>query len=311
MPECLAVSPADRAVQAAQQREPGPGDRGRHRPAVAPITRPRDQATLVEPVEQAGEIRVARQHPLGDRPVRERLRPGAAEDPQHVILRKGQILGTQDVDLQAQEVIRGQDQGLEDPFLEAELRPPGASDGGRVRHGQTIFLARYTVNWHGRMAPLIVLVVATLLARLAGRLGVAPLQGWAAATRAGLAVMLCVTASAHFNSMRPDLVRMVPPAVPNPELMVTFTGVCEVLGAIGLLIPRTRRLAAVALILFLLAVLPANIHAARQSLTLNGAPVTALWPRVLLQGLFIVLVWWSGLHSREASPRQHPAQARR
>jgi uncharacterized membrane protein len=147
------------------------------------------------------------------------------------------------------------------------------------------------------MAPLIVLVAATLLARLAGRAGVRPLQQWAAATRLGLAVMLAFTASAHFNSMRADLVRMVPPAIPNPELMVTFTGVCEVLGAIGLLIPRTRRAAAVALILFLIAVLPANIHAARSALTLNGAPVTPLWPRVVLQIVFIWLVWWSGIRS--------------
>ncbi len=155
------------------------------------------------------------------------------------------------------------------------------------------------------MAPLIVLVVATLLARLAGRLGVTALQGWPAATRAGLAVMLCVTASAHFNSMRADLVRMVPPAVPNPELMVTFTGICEVLGAIGLLVPRTQRVAAGALILFLLAVLPANIHAARAGLTLDGAPVTALWPRVVLQLVFIALLWWSGL--RASRRVDHPA----
>jgi uncharacterized membrane protein len=147
------------------------------------------------------------------------------------------------------------------------------------------------------MAPLIVLVASTLLARLAGRLGVRTLDGWPAATRVGLAVMLCVTASAHFNSMRSDLVSMVPPAIPNPELMVTFTGICEVLGAIGLLLPHTRRIAAVALILFLIAVLPANIHAARSELTLGGAPVTPLWPRILLQLLFIVLVWWSGIHA--------------
>ena len=149
------------------------------------------------------------------------------------------------------------------------------------------------------MVPLAVLVTATLLARLAGRLGVKPLQHWPAATRVGLAVMLCLTASAHFNSMRADLVRMVPPSIPNPELMVTFTGVCEVLGAIGLLIPRTRRIAGVALILFLIAVLPANIHAARSALTLNGAPVTPLWPRVAMQILFIWLVWWSAIRSNE------------
>jgi uncharacterized membrane protein len=108
--------------------------------------------------------------------------------------------------------------------------------------------------------------------------------------------------------MRAELVRMVPPGVPNPELMVTVTGVCEVLGAIGLLIPRTRRIAAVSLILFLVAVLPANIHAARSALTLNGAPVTPLWPRVGLQIVFIGLVWWSGIRSIERSMASRIAQ---
>ena len=65
------------------------------------------------------------------------------------------------------------------------------------------------------MAPLIVLVVAGLLARLIGQLGVTALRDWAAATRVGLAVMFCFTAAAHFNSMRPDLIAMVPPFVPS------------------------------------------------------------------------------------------------
>ncbi len=150
------------------------------------------------------------------------------------------------------------------------------------------------------MAPLVVLVVVTLLARLAGQLGVAPLRDWAAAARVGLAVMFCFTAAAHFNNLRADLVRMVPPQVPNPGFMVTFTGVCEILGAIGLLVPRTRRVAAVALIVFLIAVLPANIHAARSGETIGGAPVTPLVPRVALQVLFIALVWWAGVR-RKAS----------
>jgi uncharacterized membrane protein len=145
------------------------------------------------------------------------------------------------------------------------------------------------------MAPLVVLVLVTLLARLAGQVGAAPLRDWRAATRVGLAVMFWFTAAAHFNTMRSDLVRMVPPAIPNPELMVTFTGVCEILGGIGLLIPRARRLAAVALIVFLVAVLPANIHAAQSSETIGGAAVTPLVPRVVLQFVFITLIWWTGL----------------
>ena len=150
------------------------------------------------------------------------------------------------------------------------------------------------------MAPLIVLTLATLLARLAGRFGAAPLRNWTTATRIGLAVMFWFTAAAHFNSMRADMVRMVPPAVPNPEFMVTFTGICEILGAAGLLIPRTRRVAAVALIVFLVAVLPANIHAALSGVTLRGAPPTPLIPRIVLQVLFIALIWWSGVRFRSS-----------
>ena len=145
------------------------------------------------------------------------------------------------------------------------------------------------------MAPLIVLVIVASVARLSGQLGIGALRGWPAAIRVGLAVMFCFTTVAHFNNMRADLIRMVPPWIPWPEFMVTFTGICEILGAIGLLIPRTRRVAAVALILFLIAVLPANIHAAVAGVTLRGEAVTPLVPRVVLQMVFIALVWWSGI----------------
>jgi hypothetical protein len=71
------------------------------------------------------------------------------------------------------------------------------------------------------MAPLVVLVAVTLLARAAGQLGVARFRDLAACVRIGLAVMFCFTAAAHFNSMRPDMIAMVPPSVPNPAFMVT------------------------------------------------------------------------------------------
>ena len=147
------------------------------------------------------------------------------------------------------------------------------------------------------MFPFVVLVISTLVARIAGQITAATTRNWPAATRMGLAVMFCSTAVTHFTAMRADLVRMVPPWVPAPELMVTLTGVCELLGAIGLLLPQTRRIAAVALIVFLVAVLPANIHAAMIDLTIRGEPVTPLIPRVALQGLFIGLIWWSSIYA--------------
>jgi uncharacterized membrane protein len=153
-----------------------------------------------------------------------------------------------------------------------------------------------------RMAPLIVLIVVALLARTAGALRIAPWRDAPSAVRLALAVMFLFTAAAHFNSMRPDLIAMVPPWMPWPAFMVSFTGVCEILGAAGLLIPRTRRLAAVALILLLIAMLPANVHAANAGLTLRGAPVTPLVPRIALQALFIALLWWSAAPGRSRKP---------
>jgi uncharacterized membrane protein len=101
------------------------------------------------------------------------------------------------------------------------------------------------------MIVLVVLVVGTLLARVAGAAGVARLNSWPAAVRLGLAAMLTVTASAHFTDMRHDLARMIPPGVPYPMPVVYLTGVCEILGAIGLLVPRARRAAGLAQLLFI------------------------------------------------------------
>ncbi len=145
------------------------------------------------------------------------------------------------------------------------------------------------------MAVLIVLGVVLGLARLAGAAGIAALDSWPAATRAGLAGMLLFTASAHFTSIRHDLARMVPPAIRKPMFAVYFTGVCEALGAIGLLVARTRGMAAVALIVFFIAVLPANIHAARTAATLRGKPATPLTLRIPMQVLFIAMTAWAGL----------------
>ena len=139
------------------------------------------------------------------------------------------------------------------------------------------------------MITLVILAVVTLLSRLLGACGVAVVDSWPAATRVGLSVMFLFTALAHFNSMRHDLARMLPPFVRQPLKVIYFTGICEILGAIGLLISVTRIPAAAALILLLVAVLPANIHAARVGVTLRGKPATPLIFRIPMQILFIAL----------------------
>jgi len=114
------------------------------------------------------------------------------------------------------------------------------------------------------MAPLVALVLGTLAARLVGWLGVAYVDGWPAAVAVGLALMFVVTGIAHFvNPLRRDLIAIVPPRLPSPGLLVTATGVLELLGAAGLLYPPTRAAAAVALGVMMLAMFPANVYAAR------------------------------------------------
>jgi uncharacterized membrane protein len=156
------------------------------------------------------------------------------------------------------------------------------------------------------MIVLTVLIVAIVIARVAGAAGVARLDSWAAAVRLGLAVMLLFTGSAHFTGMRHDLARMVPDAVPYPMAVITFTGLCEILGAIGLLVPGVRRAAGVALVVFFIAVLPANIHAARAGVTLRGEPATPLAVRIPMQLLFIGLTWWSAVSTRKRSGARAP-----
>ncbi|MEV4758028.1 DoxX family protein [Micromonospora sp. NPDC049559] len=139
------------------------------------------------------------------------------------------------------------------------------------------------------MAPLIALVAGFVAARLAGLAGVAALDGWHPALRVGLALMFLVTASAHFVKLRADLVAMVPPALPRPELLVTVTGLLELAGAVGLLIPATSRWAAAGLALLLLAMFPANVSAARRGLTLGGRPVTPIGRRTVEQVCYLAL----------------------
>ena len=145
------------------------------------------------------------------------------------------------------------------------------------------------------MATLIILLGSWVLLRGAGALGVTALATWQASACYALAVMFLFAGIAHFNQTRHDLVKMMPSVFPRPMLMIYATGVLELLGVVGLLLPRTRALAGICLIVLLLAMFPANVKAALEGLQLRGKPATALWLRVPMQILFIGLLWWSAV----------------
>jgi uncharacterized membrane protein len=89
-------------------------------------------------------------------------------------------------------------------------------------------------------------------------------------------------------------VAMMPSALPWHLELVYASGVFEILGGLGLIHPRTRRLAGWGLIALLVAIFPANLNMAVNHLPLGGqvVPEWALWARLPLQIVFILWAWW-------------------
>jgi len=88
---------------------------------------------------------------------------------------------------------------------------------------------------------------------------------------------------------------IVPPLLPFPKLIVWVTGVMELIFAVGLILPKYRKLSGFWLAPYLLAVLPANIYMAMYNIPMGetSASPTALWVRVALQFPLIALILWA------------------
>lgn len=89
--------------------------------------------------------------------------------------------------------------------------------------------------------------------------------------------------------------RIMPPAIPFPALVVAFTGVCEVAGALGLMIAATRLWAGRMLALYALCVWPANIYHALWAVHVPPLP-DSWWyhgPRLAFQPVLI----WAALYA--------------
>ena len=144
------------------------------------------------------------------------------------------------------------------------------------------------------MIPFAILIIGFFVFRAIGLFFVPAFDSWQPALRAALVPMFLVTASAHWGKRRPDLIRMVPPIFPRPDVLVTLTGVAEIIGALGLLLPATASAASIGLALLLGGLFPANVYAARRGLTIRGRPATPLLLRTALQVVFIGAVLAAG-----------------
>jgi uncharacterized membrane protein len=125
--------------------------------------------------------------------------------------------------------------------------------------------------------------------------GVTPFEIVQLVLRVLLAAVFIVMGINHF---RPKLARgmaaMIPPGLRwsgplRPLMLVYLTGVCEIAGGVGLLVTWTAFAAGIALVLFLIAVFPAN-HFASEHPERFGAAAIPFWPRYIAQLVLIALI---------------------
>jgi uncharacterized membrane protein len=145
------------------------------------------------------------------------------------------------------------------------------------------------------MFPFVLLMTSVIVFRVLGFLGLQVFGTWQDAARYAVALMFVLTGTLHFTKMRRDFVRMVPGILPYRLGLVYFTGMCQILGAVGLLVSSVSRIAGFCLLLLLVAMLPANVNAAQNRIPFRGKPPTGLWARVLIQVVFIAVTWWASV----------------
>ena len=159
------------------------------------------------------------------------------------------------------------------------------------------------------------MILAALLTILLGSFGVLTALDRAGWVRTGpdtrgrisLAVLFLFTSLGHFATTG-DMAAMLPPWVPNRVAIVYVTGLLEMAGAVGLLVPRVSRLAGMCLLLFLIAVFPANVYAAFARAPMGGHEAGPMY--LLVRGPFqLLLMWWTWHFAVRRPPAQEARSA--
>jgi uncharacterized membrane protein len=114
------------------------------------------------------------------------------------------------------------------------------------------------------------------------------------AGRIVLVVLFLVSGAVHF-AVPQFYVRIMPPYLPWHLQLVYLSGLCEMLGGLGLLVPATRHAAAWGLVALLIAVFPANLYMVTDHVRFATVPLWAAWLRLPLQ---LPLIWWAWLYTR-------------
>ena len=123
-----------------------------------------------------------------------------------------------------------------------------------------------------------------------------PFGFWKKLVLFGLAAFFIYFGIDHF--INPDFyLSIMPPSFPLHEEAVYISGFFEIVGGIGVLIPRFRKIAGWGLVALLIAVYPANIYMAISPEAFPDIPIEMLYFRLALQFLFF---YWAYSVTRPA-----------
>lgn len=91
-----------------------------------------------------------------------------------------------------------------------------------------------------------------------------------------------------------NFLQITPSWVPFAPQVIAFTGIAEIAGALGLMLPRFRKAAGIGLALYALCVWPANFNHAFNDIAIGGSDLSWWYhgPRLAFQPVLIWLALW-------------------
>ena len=140
------------------------------------------------------------------------------------------------------------------------------------------------------------ITTATLIATVAAffwwaRRGVSAF-GWLQWALRVIAVLPLLTSGVLHFTRTALMASTIPPSFPDRPQLVLLTGVLEFAGAVGLLLPAFTRVASACLAVFMIAIFPANVYAANQ--TVGGLHMPSVPIRLAMQVVYILWLLIAG-----------------
>ncbi len=169
-------------------------------------------------------------------------------------------------------------------------RVPKAIAGGYTIQGMIEYLGSFAV-----------LVAGVVLFFAVGRGRYNQFGGLQIALRVLASLPLLISAVAMHFMRTNEATAMLPPIFSNPAILVIGTGVLEILGAIGLFVPKTRRSAALWIAIMMILIFPVNVFVAGQ--TFAGLPMPSVPVRLTMQVIYVWMVLLAGYGLPRAGSR--------